>query len=153
MLYKHQARFVPIGETVQSASDVKAVEVASNEIIPRQSELSDAKKELLNSIDSYSARNYWEIGDFVSKYSDSTKLSDTPQLRDFLINQDWAKKTEIKDRNYGRFIVAKHASRHSGNKILEDLKDYTSSSGIHMYADKQSMSTIRVYIEWNTRNI
>lgn len=153
MLYKHKAYFVPVGETVKSASDVKEVIVESNEILPSDGEVKSAKRILSNKIDSYSARNYWEIGKFVSTYSDETKLSDTTKLRDFLINLSWANRTEMKSSTSRKYIALKHQMRLSGSKILDDLEEYTDRSGIHMYADRQSTSMTRVYVKWETNDI
>lgn len=153
MLYKHRAYFVPVGETFKSASDVKEVIVESNEILPDENERKSAKRILSNKIDAYSARNYWELGKFVSTYSEETKLSDTTKLRDFLINLDWANKTEMKSSASRKYIAVKHQMRLSGSKILDDLEEYTDKSGIHMYADRQSTSMTRVYVKWETKDI
>lgn len=152
MLYKHTAYFVPVGETVKSASDVKKVIVKSNDIFPDDDELKSAKRTLSNKIDSYSARNYWEIGKFVSTYSDETRLSHTTKLRDFLINLDWINKTQMKkSTTLGKHIEIKHQMRLSDSRILDDLREYTNKSGIHIYTDRQSTSITRVYVKWETK--
>lgn len=153
MFYNHKALFIPIGENMQSASEVKTVEVTSNNIIPKKLELSDAKRELSNSIDPYSARNHWKIGKFVSTYLDKTKLSNTPELRDFLINLNWANETRIKSSTSRKYIAVKHQTLVSGSTIVDDLKGYTDKSGIYMHVDRKSAGITRVYLEWETRDV
>lgn len=68
MKYVYKARFVPSSTRIEDARDIKTVTFVSQNVSPSNSDIRNAKVKLQKKINSYVARNYWSLSDFIIGY-------------------------------------------------------------------------------------
>lgn len=148
MEYTYKARFVPSSTSMEDAGDIKTVTFLSQNINPDSSDIRNAKVELQKSMNSYVARNYWSLSDFIIGYKNPPWGSLTKIEGDLrgMIGPSCKIRKETKDEH---FLSIDHHSGCSPEEIVQFIEgEYGFKIDFDNQIESIAGTNTRFYYRW-----
>lgn len=150
MGYNHKARFVPKGENIESAGDIKEMKISTQNTFPSNDEINRAFSRMNKDTDGYASRRHWVLYDFVSSY-DSNIFEDAEDFRkDIKSNFKWLEEVESTKSEYESYHTLKHDLKISSEKVIEKVKELYDIE-FKIRGVKRSENTTDIFYKWNQK--
>lgn len=150
MSYNHKARFVPVDEDINSATEIREVLISTSNVSPTNDEINKAFSRLRERVSSYASRNHWELYDFVSSYESDIFEKAEDFRKDIKSNFKWIDEVRTEKSDYESYHTIKHDVALSSEKVVNHIKDLY-DIGFRLKAVKRSDNTTSIFYKWNQR--